>query len=96
MITIFSPLRIFLPISVAAFVVGAAYGVWTIVTQSHVTNASVLLILLSVVDLARRPGLRTDLVAALRGPARRDGDAALVIVPTYNERENLPVARRRR
>jgi hypothetical protein len=32
-ITIFSPLRIFLPISLSAFVVGAAYAAWTIATQ---------------------------------------------------------------
>ena len=50
MITIFSPLRIFLPISLAAFVAGAAYAVWTIATQSHVTNSSVLLIVVSVRD----------------------------------------------
>src|SRR5499427_4668631 len=48
-ITIFSPLRIFAPISAAAFLLGAAYAGWTILTQSHVTNSSVLLILLSVV-----------------------------------------------
>jgi len=36
---------------VAKELLGAAYGVWTIVTQSHVTNSSVLLILLSVVIL---------------------------------------------
>ena len=48
-ITIFSPLRIFLPISVGMFLLGAGYGVWTIATQAHVTNSSVLLILLSVV-----------------------------------------------
>jgi glycosyltransferase involved in cell wall biosynthesis len=48
-ITIFSPLRIFLPVSAAAFIAGAGYAAWTIATQSHVTNSSVLLILLSVV-----------------------------------------------
>jgi glycosyltransferase involved in cell wall biosynthesis len=50
-ITIFSPLRIFLPISAVAFLLGASYGVWTVATQSHVTNSSVLLIVLSVVTL---------------------------------------------
>ena len=33
-ITIFSPLRIFLPIAAASFAVGAGYGSWTIVTQT--------------------------------------------------------------
>jgi glycosyltransferase involved in cell wall biosynthesis len=68
-ITIFSPLRIFLPISIAAFVVGAAYGVWTIATQSHVTNSSVLLILLSVVIFL--VGLVSEQISALRFEGRR-------------------------
>src|SRR6185503_7864679 len=34
-VTIFSPLRIFLPISAASFLLGAAYAVWTIATQQH-------------------------------------------------------------
>ena len=48
-ITVFSPLRIFLPVSAAAFMLGAGYAVWTALTQQHITNSSVLLILLSVV-----------------------------------------------
>jgi glycosyltransferase involved in cell wall biosynthesis len=67
-ITIFSPLRIFLPISAAAFVVGAAYAVWTAVTQSHVTNSSVLLILLSVVILL--VGLVSEQISTLRFEGR--------------------------
>jgi glycosyltransferase involved in cell wall biosynthesis len=63
-ITIFSPLRIFLPISLAAFVTGAAYAAWTIATQSHVTNSSVLLILLSVVVFLI--GLVSEQVSSLR------------------------------
>jgi glycosyltransferase involved in cell wall biosynthesis len=70
LITIFSPLRIFVPVSVATFSVGAAYAVWTIATQSHVTNSSVLLILLSVVMFLM--GLVSEQIAALRfeGPRR--------------------------
>jgi glycosyltransferase involved in cell wall biosynthesis len=67
-ITIFSPLRLFVPISAAAFVVGAGYGVWTIVTQSHVTNSSVLLIVLSVVILL--VGLVSEQIASLRFEGR--------------------------
>jgi glycosyltransferase involved in cell wall biosynthesis len=63
-ITIFSPMRIFLPISAAAFVGGAAYAVWTIVTQSHVTNSSVLLILMSV--LIFLVGLVSEQISSLR------------------------------
>ena len=68
-ITIFSPMRIFAPISAAAFLLGAAYGVWTIVTQAHVTNSSVLLILLSVVILL--VGLVSEQISSLRIEGRR-------------------------
>ena len=67
-ITIFSPLRIFLPISLSAFVVGAAYAAWTIATQSHVTNSSVLLILLSVVIFL--VGLVSEQISSLRFEGR--------------------------
>lgn len=64
LITIFSPLRIFVPVSLATFTLGAAYAVWTIVTQSHVTNSSVLLILLSVIMFLI--GLVSEQIASLR------------------------------
>jgi glycosyltransferase involved in cell wall biosynthesis len=63
-ITIFSPLRIFVPVSVTMFATGAAYAAWTVATQSHVTNSSVLLILLSVVILLI--GLVSEQISALR------------------------------
>jgi len=69
-ITIFSPLRIFLPISAAAFGVGAAYAAWTILTQSHVTNSSVLLIVLSVIILL--VGLVSEQISSLRFEGRRE------------------------
>jgi hypothetical protein len=68
-ITIFSPLRIFVPISVAAFLVGAGYAAWTIVTQSHVTNSSVLLIVLSVIIFL--VGLISEQISSLRFEGRR-------------------------
>ena len=68
-ITIFSPLRVFLPISIAAFGLGAGYGIWTILTQSHVTNSSVLLILLSVVIFL--VGLISEQISSLRFEGRR-------------------------
>jgi len=68
-ITIFSPLRIFLPVSAAAFMAGAAYAMWTIATQSHVTNSSVLLILLSVVIFL--VGLVSEQISSLRFEGRK-------------------------
>jgi glycosyltransferase involved in cell wall biosynthesis len=67
-ITIFSPLRLFVPVSATAFVIGAGYGVWTIVTQAHVTNSSVLLIVLSVVILL--VGLVSEQISSLRFEGR--------------------------
>ena len=69
-ITIFSPLRIFLPISLAAFSLGAGYAVWTVATQSHVTNSSVLLITLSVVIFLI--GLVSEQISTLRFGGRFD------------------------
>jgi glycosyltransferase involved in cell wall biosynthesis len=68
-ITIYSPLRIFVPISVASFLIGAAYAAWTILTQSHVTNSSVLLIVLSVVIFL--VGLISEQISSLRFEGRR-------------------------
>jgi hypothetical protein len=63
-VTIFSPLRIFLPISLVSFAVGAGYGAWTIATNSHVTNSSVTLILAGV--LIFLVGLVSEQIASLR------------------------------
>jgi glycosyltransferase involved in cell wall biosynthesis len=71
--TVFSPLRIFLPLSAVTFVTGAAYAGWTIATQSHVTNSSVLLILVSV--LIFLVGLVSEQVSALRFEGRQSYEA---------------------
>ena len=68
-VTIFSPLRIFLPVSALAFMVGFAYALWTVYSQSHVTNSSVLLITLAVVIFL--VGLVSEQVAALRFERRQ-------------------------
>jgi glycosyltransferase involved in cell wall biosynthesis len=67
-VTLFSPLRVFLPISAASFLVGAAYAAWTIATQHHVTNSSVLLIMLAVVIFL--VGLVSEQISALRFEGR--------------------------
>jgi glycosyltransferase involved in cell wall biosynthesis len=68
-VTIFSPLRVFLPISLASFLLGATYAAWTIATQSHITNSSVLLIMLAVIVFL--VGLVSEQIAALRFEGRR-------------------------
>ncbi len=69
LVTLFSPLRIFVPISLASFALGASYAAWTIATQQHVTNSSVLLILFAVVVFL--VGLVSEQISALRFEGRR-------------------------
>ena len=68
-VTIFSPLRVFLPVSAASFAVGVGYALWTIATQSHVTNSSVLLIILAVIVFL--VGLISEQISALRFEGRQ-------------------------
>ncbi|MGC4085708.1 MAG: glycosyltransferase family 2 protein [Vicinamibacterales bacterium] len=68
-ITIFSPLRLFVPVAGTFFAVGAGYAAWTVATQSHITNSSVLLILSSIVILLI--GLVSEQIASLRPEGRR-------------------------
>jgi len=68
-VTIFSPFRVFLPIAGLSFALGAGYGIWTIATQRHVTNSSVLLIVLAVIVFL--VGLVSEQIAALRADTRR-------------------------
>jgi glycosyltransferase involved in cell wall biosynthesis len=63
-ITLFSPLRIFLPISVASLLVGVAYGVWNVAVHARIPNGSVLLILFAVVVFL--VGLVSEQISSLR------------------------------
>jgi glycosyltransferase involved in cell wall biosynthesis len=63
-ITIFSPLRIFVPISALAFLFGAAYGAWNVVYHSRIPNGAALLMMFAVVVFL--VGLVSEQVAALR------------------------------
>ncbi len=63
-ITLFSPLRIFLPISVASFVLGTLYGLWNVTFHARIPNGSVLLILFAVVVFL--VGLISEQISALR------------------------------
>jgi glycosyltransferase involved in cell wall biosynthesis len=68
-VTIFSPLRIFLPISIASFALGVAYGIWNVVVHARIPNGSVLLILFAVVVFL--VGLVSEQISALRFEGRR-------------------------
>ncbi len=68
-ITLFSPMRIFAPISAAAFLLGVVYGVWNVVVHTRIPNGSVLLILFAVVVFL--VGLVSEQISALRFEGRR-------------------------
>lgn len=63
-VTIFSPLKIFVPISVAAFVLGLVYGLWTVYQNSRIPNGAVLLLMFAVIVFL--VGLVSEQIAALR------------------------------
>jgi glycosyltransferase involved in cell wall biosynthesis len=63
-ITIFSPLRVFAPISIFVLIAGVGYAIYTIAMYMHVTNSSVLLIVLGV--LVFLLGLLSEQISTLR------------------------------
>ena len=68
-ITIFSPLRVFVPISLASFLLGVVYGLWTVTQQSRIPNGAVLLLMFSVIVFL--VGLVSEQIATLRFEGRR-------------------------
>jgi glycosyltransferase involved in cell wall biosynthesis len=64
MIVLFSPMRVFLPASTVLFAGGAGYGIYTIVTEMHVTNTTVLLCTMSVLTFLI--GLVSEQIALMR------------------------------
>jgi len=68
-VTLFSPLRIFLPICATSFLLGVGYGIWNVVMHSRIPNGSVLLILFAVVVFL--VGLVSEQISALRFEGRR-------------------------
>jgi glycosyltransferase involved in cell wall biosynthesis len=67
-ITIFSPLRIFLPISIGAFAVGLIYAAWNLVTAYRIPNGAVLLLMFAVIVFL--VGLVSEQISALRAAGR--------------------------
>jgi len=68
-ITIFSPLRIFAPLSALALVVGTAYGAWNFIYYARIPNGAVLLLMFGVMVLL--VGLISEQIASLRFEGRR-------------------------
>jgi glycosyltransferase involved in cell wall biosynthesis len=69
-ITIFSPLRIFAPLSAAAFAVGVAYGLVNFASAGRIPNGAVVLLLFAVMVFL--VGLVSEQIAALRFQGRVD------------------------
>jgi glycosyltransferase involved in cell wall biosynthesis len=68
-VTLFSPLRVFLPLSAFAFSIGVLYGIWNVIVYSRIPNGSVLLILFAVVVFL--VGLVSEQISALRFEGRQ-------------------------
>ena len=64
LITIFSPLRIFAPISAITFVAGMMYGILNFAIAGRIPNGAVLLLLFSVIVLL--VGLVSEQISSLR------------------------------
>ena len=72
-VTLFSPLRIFGPISLISLLAGVGYGIWNVVFVGRIPNGAVVLILFAVVVFLA--GLVSEQVSALRfnGPPSPGG-----------------------
>lgn len=68
-ITIFSPLRIFAPVSALSFAIGVGYGAWNFVYHARIPNGAVLLLMFSVIILL--VGLVSEQISTLRFEGRR-------------------------
>ncbi len=67
-ITIYSPLKIFMPISLSAFALGVVYGVWTVMQNSRIPNGAVLLLMFAVIVFL--VGLVSEQISTLRFESR--------------------------
>jgi glycosyltransferase involved in cell wall biosynthesis len=63
-VTIFSPLRVFVPLSALTCAVGAAYGIVNFIAAGRIPNGAVLLILFAVIVFL--VGLVSEQISALR------------------------------
>jgi glycosyltransferase involved in cell wall biosynthesis len=63
-IVLFSPMRIFLPASILLFITGTVYGMYTVITETDVTDATVLLFTMSLVTFFI--GLVSEQIALMR------------------------------
>jgi glycosyltransferase involved in cell wall biosynthesis len=68
-VTLYSPMRVFVPLSLVTFLLGALYGIWNVAVHSRIPNGAVLLILFAVgVFLV---GLVSEQISAMRFEGRQ-------------------------
>ena len=67
-VTIYSPMKIFLPVSAGAFLLGVLYGAWTVADSGRIANGSVLLLMFAIIVFL--VGLVSEQIAALRSEGR--------------------------
>jgi glycosyltransferase involved in cell wall biosynthesis len=68
-VTLYSPMRVFVPLSLITFVLGVLYGVWNVAVHSRIPNGAMLLILFAVgVFLV---GLVSEQISAMRFEGRQ-------------------------
>jgi glycosyltransferase involved in cell wall biosynthesis len=68
-VTIFSPLRVFVPLAAVTILSGLGYGLWNAVAHSRIPNGAVLLILFGVMVFL--VGLVSEQISALRFEGRQ-------------------------
>jgi glycosyltransferase involved in cell wall biosynthesis len=68
-VTIYSPMRVFLPVAGASFALGLAYAAWNIAVDMRIPNGAVLLIMFAVVVFL--VGLVSEQISAQRFDGRR-------------------------
>jgi glycosyltransferase involved in cell wall biosynthesis len=68
-VTIFSPLRIFVPLAGFTIFIGLVYGLWNVAAHARIPNGAVLLILFGVIVFL--VGLVSEQISALRFEGRQ-------------------------
>jgi glycosyltransferase involved in cell wall biosynthesis len=95
-ITLYSPLKVFAPVSAASLALGIVYGVWTVIQHSRIPNGAVLLLMFGVMVFL--VGLVSEQISALRfeghlGPlASEDGGRRRTLPPYDRHSKSRPPA----
>lgn len=86
-ITLYSPLKVFAPVSAASLLLGVVYGVTTVIQHSRIPNGAVLLLMFGVMVFL--VGLVSEQISALRfeghlGPMSSEGANRRRALPPYD------------